>query len=119
MAHVGRPAPVYKNEIVPQSAKIADITEADTNPHTITLDSLGLPANCVALFLNSQRIAGTGYLNIYPASAALPIRLPSSNYQPPVFIPVVDGELKYALTVINDDFDVYIFGFITQRRRRY
>lgn len=118
MAHIGRPNPVVKLEFVPQNMKLADITEADLLTHTVSLSSLGLPANTCAIIITAGRIAGTGWFHAYPAGGARYIRIGTQIYQDPAVIAVVDNELTYALSVANDDWDIYIFGYWYQVRRR-
>ena len=110
--------PVVKNEVVPYRRwHFTDINEADVNPHTLTFDSVELPANIVAILLGTQRIAGTGVLRVYPNSGGGPINLPIAPDDVPALIMTIQGELKYAQTVANDDFDLYHYGYITQRSR--
>lgn len=122
MAHLGRPSPVKNNEIVRASQKIADIQEADANLHTVTMDSLGLPMNTIYLQLAVLRVSGTGLMRFYPYSAAASIRMTNStaaDQLDPHWIGIEHGILTYRQTVAADDWDVYLLGYVVQRRKEY
>ena len=122
MAHFGRPSPVKSNEFVRCAQKIADITEADVNKHTITMDAMGLPMNTIKIQVSMIRIAGTGIMVFYPYNSALGIKPDNSSSVTtlrPREIGIEHGELVYNLTVANDDFDIYCTGYATQRRQEY
>ena len=89
--------------------KIADITHADTNKHTITLAALGLPDNAIGLLLTANRVSGTGSLRVYPIEGTLGVALTGEISN----IVVINNRLQYDLTVANDDFDLYCIGYFT------
>lgn len=107
-------SPVKMNEFIPCTRKIADITESDTNPHTITMDEMGLPANTVLLIINTPRSGGVGNLNIYPASGTRTIFGQPGEYKTPNNISIINGELKYALSDADDSFEIICFGYLIQ-----
>lgn len=100
----------------PYNAKVADITHADTNKHTITLAELGLPANAVALLLQANRVSGTGSLRGYPNEGVYPLYLGQGSIQPGIVFGIINERLEYDLTVINDDWDLLCMGYWTSGR---
>jgi len=103
---------------VSMNAKIADISEADTNKHLITLIAMGLPANAKVILLGAKRISGTGALDVFPDEGTEATRVGDSAnmYGKNFAIGVTDERLQYALTVANDDFDLYCLGYWTSGR---
>ena len=101
----------------PMAEKIADLTHADANKHTITLSALGIPDNAVAVLVWGKRITGTGQLYAYPLEGAEPIRIGMAGDVGGTYylqlVPVANARLEYALTVANDDWDLWCFGYFT------
>ena len=95
--------------------QIADITHADTDEHTLTPTALGVPENTKCLFVKVYRASGTGTLEILMETGGRQASLPVGGLTPwPIS---EDGTFRYKLSVANDDFDVYGFGYLTQGRQ--
>ena len=101
---------------VPYNAKIADITHADVNKHTLDL-AAALPEtrNIIMVSLHAHRIAGTGLLDFYPNEGAHP-SYTGDNYAGTNTILIEYGSqrLQYDLTVANDDWDLYCLGYVVE-----
>jgi len=107
---------------VPYNSKIADITEADTNKHYLTLaNSAGTGAiagetrKIIAVLLDDVRNSGTGFLKVYPNEGVANIAL--RNYLDCIDdVVIADGtqRLQYAQSVANDDFDLYCLGYVVE-----
>jgi len=101
---------------VPYNDKIADITHADVNKHTLDLAAaLTETRKIIAVIVNMQRITGTGTFLIYPNEGATA----TSGYygfQHQYTIVILDGtqRLQYALSVANDDWDLFCFGYVVE-----
>lgn len=93
-------------------SKIADITHADTNEHTISLSSLGLPDNVIAILCYFVRFGGTGTFNCRtePSGALYVV----SHLQTALWMVGNTGELIYRLSVAGDDWDIQGFAYWTQ-----
>jgi hypothetical protein len=102
---------------VPYNGKIADITESDTNKHFLDLaTALSENRKIIAIILGAMRIAGTGFLYPYPNEGTANIAFHTNSNTPLTPIIIADGtqRLQYALTVANDDFDMYCYGYIVE-----
>jgi len=94
-------------------SKIADITHADVNEHTLTPAALGLPANTVAILMKADRIVGTGNLNVRTVAAGAAMTFINGDE---MFWPVDNtGVFRYSLSVANDDWDIGCYGYMTQQ----
>jgi len=101
---------------VPYNGKIADITHADTNLHTLDLAAaLTETRKIIAVIVMDQKITGTGVLNVYPNEGAQSSYL-SGDTMLMGFVVIADGtqRLQYALSVANDDFDLYCLGYVVE-----
>lgn len=99
---------------VPYNGKIADITEADTNKHTLDLaTALSESRKIISVQVACLRMSGTGELWLYPNEGSNYYRLSAGIYTPP-FCYIKDGtqRLQYKQSVANDDFDLYCFGYV-------
>jgi hypothetical protein len=99
---------------VPYNGKIADITHADTNKHTVDLATpLGETRTIIGGCFGGLRVSGTGALTIFPnegiTNAAWEFYTTTARLH---LISAGTQRLQYALTVANDDFDLYCFGYI-------
>lgn len=95
-------------------AKIADITHADTDEHTLTTSALGLPSNVVAIYCTFTRISGSGTFR--PVTAAAGQRMTVGSGFSALW-PIDDtGVFRYALGAANDDWDIFCHAYITQGR---
>ena len=98
---------------VPYNAKIADITESDTNKHTLDLETaLSETRKIVVVMLYGQRISGTGDLHSYPNEGADPQWVGHGLGADGHVIKDGTQRLQYAQTVANDDWDLYCMGYI-------
>jgi len=97
----------------PYNDKVADITHADTNKHTITLEALGLPSNAIVLLLTAKRITGTGSLRGYPNEGTNDLYLGIGTAQAGIVFAIINERLQYDLTVANDNWDLFCMGFWT------
>lgn len=95
----------------PFNDKVADITEADINLHTITLATLGFPLNTRILILGSVRVAGTGVFRVYPNEGGTALQIGGGAVERGKPIGIINERLQYNLTVINDDWDLYCWGY--------
>jgi len=112
-----------KNRIPPASGKIADITHADTNEHSLTLAQLNavyppgnLPENTRVIYVGGTRIAGAGTLNLHSVSGQKGVTIVTGTaayFYAVLWYRAADGRFYYSQTVANDDWDVYILGFQT------
>lgn len=100
-------------QFVPYNGKIADITHADTDLHTITLTSLGLPNNTVAINLQAFRMSGTGDFYAYPNEGAMQINLFQAAYKSSELIGLKNAtyRMQYKLSVAGSDWDLYCSGY--------
>lgn len=100
---------------VPYNGKIADITHADTNKHTLDLAAaLGETRTIIAVILNVARIAGTGDFRVYPNEGAKFLYIEMWNQSDFVVIASNSQRLQYNQTVANDDFDLYCLGYVVE-----
>jgi hypothetical protein len=115
----GNPRQIF----VPYNAKIADITHADTNKHTLTLANAGGTGaitgetrKIIALLWTTSRIAGTGYVYSYSNEGANMQQGPTwiGSYDVTTIIANGTQRLQYSLTVANDDFDMYCYGYVVE-----
>jgi len=97
--------------ITPTSCdKIYDITHADTDPHSVNLPA-SCPANTSALVVTVQR---TGSGNLYLRSGSLGCNMILGQNGWGLWLrSITDGKFHYGLGTANDDWDVYLIGYIT------
>ena len=100
---------------VPYNNKIADITHADTQKHTLDLAAaLSETRNIVVVHLGATRISGTGQFTIYPNEGTYNLipAWPVANSEVWAILKNATNRLQYNLNVINDDWDLYCFGYV-------
>jgi len=98
--------------------KIADITHADTDPHTLDLSTI-VPPETLALYIMAERISGSGSLSGLPNNIGSKyVRIGNTNTSSPLIISIKDQTLPYKLTAANDDWDLYLLGYFVQKRTR-
>jgi hypothetical protein len=113
-----------KQVFIPYNGKIADITEADTSKHYLTLANdagtgaiAGETRKIIAICLAASRISGTGDFYVYPNEGTryLDIGTSAVTYGRG-FIVIADGtqRLQYSQSVANDDWDLYCLGYIVE-----
>jgi len=95
--------------IVPATGKIYDITHADTNEHSVTIP-VGYPGNIKALYCRFSRIAGTGQLKMISTQGTPGMYITTQDNG--LWFRAIDGLFYYSLSVANDDWDVFIYGYI-------
>ena len=101
---------------VPYNGKIADINEADTNKHTLDLETaLGETRKIIAVIIGNLRVSGTGYLYAYPNEGTDWVDVDVYRAAIPIVV-IKDGtqRLQYNQTVANDDFDLNCFGYMVE-----
>jgi len=96
------------------NAKVADITHADTNKHTVSLATMGLPLNTVAMVILVNRVAGTGNIRVYSNEGTTSADLVNSGGRNWITIGLANQRLQYDLTVANDDWDLFCLGYWTE-----
>lgn len=101
---------------VPYNGKIADITETDTAKHTLDLETaLSETRKIVSVVLKAIRITGTGTFYTYPNEGTSYVEIIwGKNGVAPIVIKDGTQNLQYALTVANDDFDLFCFGYVVE-----
>jgi len=101
---------------VPYNGKIADITHADTNNHTLDLAAaLSETRKIIAVECEGRRIAGTGYFKPYPNEGSGSIAGGAGSYSSWWCIIKPDtNRLQYSLSVANDDWDLYCWGYTVE-----
>lgn len=104
------------SRIVPATGKIYDINESDTNQHSVALPSTA-PPKTRAMLVQRERVSGTGNIEIVSVpgttGSQLGLFITAYNSSGTIWIRANDGLFYYAQTVANDDFDVYVIGYIT------
>jgi hypothetical protein len=112
MSYIDRPR--HRTLFVPFNGKIADITHADTNKHTLDLAAaLGETRKIISIFFKGNRIAGTGYFNTFPNEGVTELVWATGGAGCIAYI-LKDNtqEMQYVLTVANDDWDIYCYGYV-------
>ena len=100
---------------VPLNAKIADISEADTDKHTLNLETaLGETRKIIGIIYIPVRTTGTGLLYIYPNEGAE--TLVAGSWSAAQLCLIKDGtqRLQYQQSVANDVWRIYCFGYIVE-----
>jgi len=108
---------------VPYNGKIADITHADTNQHTLILANgagtgaiAGETRKIIAVQCATVRIIGTGDFDIYPNEGATFMVCPGFLPYTGLWTIIAPGtqRLQYSLSIVNDDWDLYCFGYVVE-----
>lgn len=109
---------------VPYNAKIADITHADTNLHTLTLANAGGTGaiagerrKIISISLAGIQIAGAGALYVFPneqAGGGNYCYVPSWGNIPDVVLADGTQRLQYSLSVAGNDWDLYCIGYVVE-----
>jgi len=100
---------------VPYNGKIADITHPDIIKHFLDLEvALGETRKIVAVIVSAERIAGTGIFSVYPNEGARGQEITGGHFTKVTVIMDGTQRLQYALSVANDDFDLYCLGYIVE-----
>lgn len=95
------------------NAKLADINESDTDVHTTSLDTLA--PNVVAVIAYALRSTGTGNFTVFPNEGTTGMRIDSVTVSNRCYlIKVLNNRIKYEQSVANDDWDLYILGYIIE-----
>jgi len=103
---------------VAYNGKIADITHADTNKHTLDLAAaLSESRKIVAVMVFPLRISGSGNMLIYPNEGTTGQSTGGTTQYMRGLAILAEGtnRLQYALDTANDDWDLYCFGYIVER----
>lgn len=101
---------------VPRNTKIAVITHADTAKHFLDLAvALSETRKIISVDINVQRTIGTGNFGMYPnESVTQGAAITYLSYLQHVVIADGTQRLQYSLSVVNDSFDVYCFGYVVE-----
>lgn len=111
------PAP-KKTEVKHHNRTLIIINEADLLMHTVSMETLLLPANTAWMLIASIRTSGSGIVRCYPNSEALGIEIANStstDQLKPQFIQVIDGGLMYAVSDVTGTWQLYLLGTLVQR----
>lgn len=112
-----------KQFFVPYNGKIADITHADTNKHTLILANAagtgaiaGETRKIIAVYIGVTRMAGTGEVFVFPNEGATYLNLGYLVFYGRGFHVIANGTQRwqYKLSVANDDFDLYCLGYVVE-----
>lgn len=101
---------------VPYNGKIADITHADTNKHTLDLQTaLSETREIVAIIPWATRISGSGGFYMFPNEGTQEVNSTGDTAKQ-CFIVIKDGtnRIQYLLSVANDDWDLYCLGYVVE-----
>lgn len=103
------------SRFIPYNAKIADITHADVLKHFLDL-AAALPETrkIIAIIIGVTRVAGTGYIRVYPNEGVRHDFMTHDAVSLTVVIADGTQRLQYNLTVANDDFDLYCLGYVVE-----
>lgn len=106
---------------VPYNGKIADITHADTLTHTLDLAAaLSETRKIIAVVVSAVRIAGTESLYAFPNEGAWCNQITTVTWADVIANTVLiiiannTNRLQYRLSLANDDFDLYCFGYVVE-----
>lgn len=108
------PLDSFFHRFVPYNGKIADITHADTNKHTLDLAiALSERRKIIAVMVTGIKQSGTGVFCVYPNEGSTYL---VASWEAMRFVIMADGtqRLQYNLSVANDDFDLYCFGYVVE-----
>jgi hypothetical protein len=115
------PLKILRQIFVPYNGKIADIKEADTNKHYLTLaNSAGTGAiagetrKIIAIIPYGSRVSGSGSVRAYPNEGTSYINISAYDATPMVVIANNTQRLQYNQSVANDDWDLYCFGYVVE-----
>ena len=97
-----------------QALKIADLQENDTATHEENLSAI-LPPEVIAIIFHAHRVAGAGVFIMYPNTGTIATNMPPSGI---VTLPIKNTILKWANSVANDDWDIYLHGYFVEKRTR-
>jgi len=90
-----------------------NLTEADTAKHYLDLSAY-VPKNCVAIIVYASRVSGTGGLNVYPHEGTFGLKI-GSGEEFCHLIAIKNQRLQYSLTVANDVWNIFMFGYFVER----
>ena len=100
---------------IPYNGKIADITHADTNKHTLDLAAaLSEARTIVAINGFAIRITGTGGFRVYPNEGTSYVDATGTYPWGVMLIAAGTQRLQYNQSVANDDFDLYCTGYLVE-----
>jgi len=93
--------------------KILDLKENDTTAHDSDVSDF-VGEGCVALILKAALIAGGGSLLHLPCGASAHTQHISQNSM--TIAPIIDRIFTWKNSQANDEWDVILFGYFTQKR---
>lgn len=92
------------------SVKILDAVHADTGARTCTIAAYIQP-NTVMILIHAALQSGSGVFRVYPESLTHYFTIGDEET---ALVPVTYPNLKYAVSVNDDDWDVYLYGTIEE-----
>jgi hypothetical protein len=92
---------------------VAGLTEADTLRHYLDLSAY-VPKNCVAIIIYASRVTGTGNLVVFPYEGTHGLKIGSGEEFCHV-VAIKNQRLQYSLTVANDVWNIFMFGYFVER----
>lgn len=101
-----------------EATKIADINESDTANHILDLTGI-VPPGTTCLYLRAERQIGTGNLSGHPKNTVVTsVNIDNQTQKCMSVLPIKYPDLMYHQSVISDDWDLYLFGYIVETRTR-
>jgi len=100
------------NRLFPSGTKIADINESDTATHSVTCATLGLPLDCVAIYISPITVSGSGAFEIRMASDGTAYAL--TDGVEALWFRAEDGLYYYEQTVADSDYDIHALGYFVE-----
>ena len=98
--------------IVPATGKIYDITEADTNEHSVALPA-GYPENTREILIHPERQSGSGNFRARSTSGDPHSAVTILNDYAGIWVRAAVGLFYYQLSTANDDWDIFAVRYIT------
>lgn len=104
--------------VATECTKIADINESDTSNHVLDLTGI-VPPGTTCLYIRAERRTGTGDLSAHPKNTTVTsVNIDNQQQKCMSVLPIKYPDLMYHQSVANDDFDLYLFGYIVETRTR-
>ena len=98
--------------------KIAELQEDDTATHIEDISAY-IPKETKAILVRCLRLGGTGILLAYPMSGpTIYTYIGDMDTCEGAILPITNREIKWKLSIANDQWDVYLLGYFVQKRTR-
>jgi len=96
---------------------VTGLTEADTSIHYLDLSSW-VPPNTVCVLIGAVRTSGMGMLLVYPDEGGIGVAIDNAGLNttgnPCIPVSIKNQRLMYKLSVANDVFNVYLWGYFVE-----